>query len=142
MKCVLLKFVVIAFSLMCPALLAAKVLPAHAARPAQAAPPAESSDPQSTFSLETEREPVASLQGQWRFQPGDNPSWADPRLDDSHWALVGSGADWDEIGYHHLDGVAWYRFRVTLPAGNDSLCAAAAGDSNGVSGICEWSACC
>ena len=117
MKRILLKFVVMASLLVCPMLSAKTAGPAHANQPPASATPG---DPQSTFSLETEREPVVSLQGQWRFQPGDDPRWADPRLDDSHWALVGSGADWDGIGYHHLDGVAWYRFRVTLPAGSDT----------------------
>ncbi len=116
MKRVLLKLVMMAGTLVCPALFAQKMpSAAPAAPPATAAP----SDPQSTFSLETEREPLASLQGQWRFQPGDDPHWADPKFDDSHWALVGSGSDWDEIGYPHLDGVAWYRFRLTLPPGSD-----------------------
>ena len=118
MKSTLLKIVVMAGMLVCPALLAEKAHPPT--QVSHAAAVAVPTDPQSTFSLETEREPLASLQGQWRFQPGDDPRWADPRLDDSHWALVGSGADWDEIGYHGLDGVAWYRFRLTLPPGNES----------------------
>src|SRR5271156_6467779 len=31
-----------------------------------------------TFSLLTDREPVVSLNGQWRFHPGDDLHWADP----------------------------------------------------------------
>ena len=26
----------------------------------------------------------------WRYQPGDNPAWADPELDDSGWAVISS----------------------------------------------------
>lgn len=77
------------------------------------------SDPASTFSLLTNREPVTSLDGQWRFQPGDDSRWADPRFDDSHWALVNSENGWSENGYAGLTGTAWYRFRITLPAGED-----------------------
>ncbi|HLI77317.1 MAG TPA: hypothetical protein VKV02_10265, partial [Acidobacteriaceae bacterium] len=82
--------------------------------PPAAAAPDPGPDPETMFSLETDREPMASLDGQWRFHPGDDPRWADPRFDDSQWPLVRSGKDWDEIGYHDLNGIAWYRFRVTL----------------------------
>ncbi len=95
---------------------------AHAPVPAApvAAPALPLSDPQTTYSLATEREPLTSLEGQWRFQPGDDPRWADPHFDDSHWALVSSAADWDAVGYHNLNGTAWYRFRLTVPAGDES----------------------
>ena len=77
-------------------------------------------DPSSTYSLQTDREPLSSLEGQWRFQPGDNLLWAQPDYDDSHWALVQSGSDWNALGYANLSGSAWYRFRVVLPAGDQS----------------------
>lgn len=119
MKRNLFTIALLACSLTAPALHAstkqAAATPAAVPAPAPATPPA---DPGSTFSLETDREPVASLDGNWRFQPGDDPRWADPKFDDSHWALVPSGEDWDEIGYRGLDGPAWYRFRLTLPAGS------------------------
>lgn len=100
--------------------------PAHQPSPAAttvqhpAVVPSDTTDPQTTFSLANDREPITSLNGQWRFQPGDDPAWADPHLDDSKWALVKSGSDWDEIGYHYLDGPAWYRFRITLPVGEET----------------------
>ena len=92
--------------------------PTHApSAPAAASP---SADPQTDFSLEADREPVTSLDGQWRFQPGDDPRWASPTFDDSHWILVKSGSDWDELGYHNMNGVAWYRFHITLPPGEET----------------------
>ncbi len=74
-----------------------------------------------TFSLETGREPVASLDGLWRFHTGDNPAWADPNFDDSQWPLLRSDQDWVKQGYKGLSGYAWYRFRVTAPAGLDDV---------------------
>ncbi len=95
--------------------------PVEAGVAAQPAGAPAAPDPSSTYSLETDREPLSALDGQWRFQPGDDPLWAQPGFDDSRWALVRSGGDWDEIGYHHLDGTAWYRFRITLPAGREDF---------------------
>ena len=100
--------------LLAPAGLLSQSAPARAASIA-----GTTGDPDSTFSLETDREPVASLIGQWRFQPGDDPRWASPAFDDSRWALVKSAEDWNENGFGFHDGTAWYRFRVTLPAGDE-----------------------
>ena len=49
-----------------------------------------------TFNLQTGREPVASLDGLWRFHTGDNPAWADPNFDDSQWPLLRSDKTWNE----------------------------------------------
>ena len=59
-----------------------------------------------------------SLNGVWRFHPGDDPHFADPNYDDSGWALLRSDAPWTDQGYENLSGFAWYRFRVQLPAGS------------------------
>jgi phosphoserine phosphatase RsbU/P len=64
------------------------------------------------FSLITDREPVISLDGLWRFHPGDDSRWASPNLDDSAWPLLRSDKPWAEQGYPNLDGFAWYRFTV------------------------------
>ena len=74
-----------------------------------------------TFSLATDREPVASLDGLWRLHPGDNPAWASPNLDDSQWPLLRSDEDWASQGYKGYSGFAWYRFRVQIPPGSDHL---------------------
>lgn len=42
------------------------------------------------FSLITGRDPVTSLDGLWRFHPGDNPHWASASFDDSQWPLIRS----------------------------------------------------
>ncbi len=74
-----------------------------------------------TFNLATDREPVASLNGLWRFHPGDNPAWASPNFDDSAWPLLRSDEDWAKQGYQGYSGFAWYRFRVVIPPGLDHV---------------------
>ncbi len=77
------------------------------------------------FDLHQDRQPVISLDGPWRFHPGDSPQaqdsqaplWATPNLDDSGWALLQSGASWTSQGYPAMSGYAWYRFTVHVPAG-------------------------
>src|SRR6202012_2398948 len=71
-----------------------------------------------TFNLQTGREPVASLDGLWRFHTGDNPAWADPNFDDSQWPLLRSEEAWGQQGYENYGGFAWYRFTVAVPEGS------------------------
>ncbi|MGA3370509.1 MAG: hypothetical protein ABSC48_01985 [Terracidiphilus sp.] len=73
------------------------------------------------FDLANGRLPVASLDGLWRFHTGDNPAWADTSFDDSQWQLLRSDQDWAKQGYKGYSGMAWYRFRVTIPAGIDDV---------------------
>ncbi len=76
---------------------------------------------QAQFSFATDREDLISLKGKWRFQPGDESAYASPTFDDSHWPLLDSNRPWSEQGYKGMSGLAWYRFRVTLPAGSEPL---------------------
>jgi sigma-B regulation protein RsbU (phosphoserine phosphatase) len=62
-------------------------------------------------------QPSASLNGQWRFNPTDNPQFSQPAYDDSSWALLRSDRPWTQQGYKLLKGFAWYRFKLQLPAG-------------------------
>jgi phosphoserine phosphatase RsbU/P len=71
-----------------------------------------------TFNLQTGREPVASLDGLWRFHTGDNRAWADPNFDDSQWPLLRSDETWGQQGYENYGGFAWYRFTVVAPEGS------------------------
>lgn len=70
-----------------------------------------------TFDLSSSREPIASLDGLWRFHTGDSPTWADPAFDDSQWPLLRSSQPWNGQGYSKYGGFAWYRFSVSVPAG-------------------------
>src|ERR1035438_9400252 len=68
-----------------------------------------------SFDLDKDRQPVASLNGLWRFHAGDNPAWADPNFDDSGWSLLHSDRSWAEQGYPGYEGFAWYRFQLLIP---------------------------
>lgn len=73
------------------------------------------------FSFDLDREPVASLDGQWRFHPGDDPRWSQPGFDDSGWTLIKTGESWYIQGFPHLNGLAWYRATVEIPDGTEEL---------------------
>lgn len=76
--------------------------------------------------------PAVTLDGAWRFHPGDDLRWADPGLDDHAWdridlvslpenhdndvGLPGWLSGWRTYGHSNLEGFAWYRRHVTLPA--------------------------
>lgn len=77
-----------------------------------------------SFNLDTGRERIVSLDGYWRFHPGDSPAsidtfaWAAPAFDDSSWKLLDSTRPWSEQGYPNMGGFGWYRFAVHIPAGD------------------------
>ena len=77
------------------------------------------------FDFDQDREPVASLAGKWRFQPGDDADgkkgWAQPNFDDSKWPLIDSGQGWETQGYKIKDQTAWYRAKVIIPAGRQPV---------------------
>ena len=73
-----------------------------------------------SFSLISQRDPLLTLRAPVRFRVGDDARWSDPGLDDSSWTLVRMDRTWRAIGFDNLSGLAWYRFEITLPAGNDS----------------------
>lgn len=64
---------------------------------------------------------VTTIDSLWRFHPGDNPAWASPSFDDSSWPLLATGQKWGSQGYPDLNGYAWYRLRLKLPATSQPL---------------------
>jgi hypothetical protein len=81
--------------------------------------------PAQSFDLDHDREPVVSLDGNWRFHPGDSPEnsagallWAAPSFDDSAWPLLRGDSSWADQGYPEMSGFAWYRFTVKVAAGD------------------------
>ena len=73
------------------------------------------------FDLDKGRVALASLDGLWRFHPGDDGRWADPAFDDSSWPLLRSDRGWSSQGYPAMSGFGWYRFSVRIPAGSQPL---------------------
>jgi hypothetical protein len=89
-----------------------------------------------SFDLDRDREPLVSLDGPWRFHPGDSPSapasatspgetptflWAQPNFDDSAWPLLMSDHSWSVQGYKGMSGYGWYRFQVNIPRGSQPI---------------------
>ena len=42
--------------------------------------------------------------------------WASTGFDDSSWQLISGDRDWAGQGYSHVGGMAWYRFKIQVPA--------------------------
>ncbi len=58
-----------------------------------------------------------SLEGVWLFQPGDDPAWAEPSLDDSAWQARALPERWSDNGYPETGQLGWYRLRLVLTDG-------------------------
>jgi hypothetical protein len=64
------------------------------------------------------------LDAPWRLHFGDDPAYAQPGFDDSHWVLhdmTKDRASERRNGYGGNGGYAWYRMRVILPKTSDPL---------------------
>jgi hypothetical protein len=57
---------------------------------------------------------TAPIDGRWQFHLGDNPAWASPAFDDSGWAQIETGRDWETQGFRGHTGFAWYRRHVVF----------------------------
>lgn len=72
---------------------------------------------------QTDRETVDLVPLVWRFRPdpreqGLPEGWHRPGYQlDANWKDIRIGQHWDSQGYAALDGWAWYRVEVTIPAG-------------------------
>jgi hypothetical protein len=54
---------------------------------------------------------VIDLEGDWRFQIGDDPKWSSRDYNDGAWETIDVPSTWEDEGYHGYDGFAWYRTR-------------------------------
>jgi Glycosyl hydrolases family 2, sugar binding domain len=57
----------------------------------------------------------------WKFMPdaendGAMNQWHEPGFDDSTWATIRADKHWEGQGHPTLDGWAWYRLKVDVPA--------------------------
>ena len=57
---------------------------------------------------------AAPLDGPWQFHLGDDPAWADPTYDDSHWEQITAEKPWGMQGHANYSGFAWYRRAVSI----------------------------
>lgn len=60
-------------------------------------------------------ESIVTLEGDWKFNIGDDPTWASKAFDDSDWDEIYVPSDWQDQGYHQYIGYAWYRTKVFIP---------------------------
>jgi hypothetical protein len=72
------------------------------------------------------------LDAPWRVHFGDDPAFAQPGFDDSHWELHDITKDWASAGHKGYAGYAWYRMRVILPKGTEPLAIAVYPPANAV----------
>lgn len=59
---------------------------------------------------------AATISAPWRFHTGDDPQWAMPSFDDSHWPLLRMDKPWAQQGYKGYYGFSWYRIKLKLPS--------------------------
>lgn len=60
---------------------------------------------------------IVPINGTWQFHTGDDPSWAQPSLDDSKWESITADDTWGAQGHPAYTGYAWYRRHIDiLPA--------------------------
>ncbi len=60
------------------------------------------------------------LTSKWLLRQGDDPSWADPALDDSRWRVVERGKPLSSYGLKNVNQV-WYRTHVQIPPNKKGL---------------------
>src|SRR6516165_7634115 len=72
------------------------------------------------------------LDAPWRLHFGDDPAYAQPGFDDSHWTLHRIDKDWASAGHKGYAGYAWYRMCVILPKSNEPLALAIYPPANAV----------
>ena len=64
---------------------------------------------------------IVLIDGVWQFHLGDDPSWAQPSLDDSGWESILTDDTWGDQGHPSYTGFAWYRRHLKiLPTFGDS----------------------
>lgn len=77
------------------------------------------------FDMENDHVQLVELHGMWRFHTGDDADgklgWASPSFDDSSWISLHSDEPWSTQGYSGYAGMAWYRFKIILPAKHPPL---------------------
>jgi hypothetical protein len=71
--------------------------------------------------LQADRMMVTPVSRDWRFSGGDDSRWADPAFDDSKWKVLQPTAEWDAQGFASVNHLAWFRFRLRVPASMPSL---------------------
>lgn len=62
-----------------------------------------------------------NLTENWKFNPepaGETPDWSATDFNDADWATLKAGIRWEDQGFPEVDGFAWYRREIEVPAGD------------------------
>jgi Stage II sporulation protein E (SpoIIE) len=62
-----------------------------------------------------------TLSGDWRFQTGDDMSWANTAFDDSGWKLIRGDKSLADYGLRGYRGMLWYRIKIQLAPGHGTI---------------------
>jgi len=87
---------------------------AVAAHCTHAEPASTNSAPQTALVIQGLGKGTVILGGPWQFHVGDNPAWASPSFDTSHWEQLSADRPWGQQGHANLTGFAWYRCYLAL----------------------------
>ncbi len=70
-------------------------------------------DPAADFQLETLPAQGVQLNQGWRFHAGDDPDWANPKLDDRHWTPIDPTKDIRDLPQIERAGISWLRLPIS-----------------------------
>ena len=70
----------------------------------------------SSESTLSDLEPLLTIDGYWKFNIGDDQSWAAEAFDDSKWDSIVAPGSWQDWGYIGYNSYAWYRKEVQIPS--------------------------
>ena len=56
-----------------------------------------------------------SLQGAWKYHPGDNPEWASPTFNDATWESTDTLLFQDSLPESGWEGIGWFRLHLSVP---------------------------
>jgi len=56
-----------------------------------------------------------NLEGEWKFNIGDNLDWRNENFEDNDWENIFVPGYWEPQGWFEYDGFAWYRLKFVVP---------------------------
>ena len=61
---------------------------------------------------------INDLNGEWKFEIGDQSAWSRPDFNDDSWSKIIIPSSWEEQGFPGYDGFAWYRRKFFFDSPN------------------------
>lgn len=61
---------------------------------------------------------IIDLNGEWKFEIGDQPAWNQPDFNDNSWSKITVPSSWEDQGFPGYDGFAWYRKKFIFTSQN------------------------